>query len=209
MKAKVFTGDGKEKGAIDLPESVFNAPINETLLHQVITSYQANERQGTAKAKTRADVSGGGAKPWRQKGTGRARAGSNASPIWVRGGKAFGPQPRDYYGTIPKRMRKIALKSALSSRAKEEKVFVIDSIECNEPKTKIMERLIKALALNGKKNLVVTAKDNKYIYLASRNIPWLEVKPLAEINALDVIKSENIIFGSEQLVTELEGAVKS
>ncbi|MBD3322917.1 MAG: 50S ribosomal protein L4 [Chitinivibrionales bacterium] len=208
MKARFFAGDGSSKGAVDLPESVFNAPVNNTLLHQVITSYRTNGRQGTANAKSRSEVSGGGSKPWRQKGTGRSRAGANTSPVWVRGGKAFGPSPRNYTGTIPKKMRKIALKSALSSRAREDRVIILENLECGEPRTKTIAQLLAALSLEGKRNLLVTRKDNRNIYLSGRNIPWLEIKTVSDINALDVIRNENIIFGSEQLVAELEGAAK-
>ena len=117
MKAKLYQQDGTVKGDVELPQSIFDAEVNEPVLHQVIKLLLANQRQGTSKTKSRSEVSGGGNKPWRQKGTGRARAGSNTSPVWVRGGKAHGPLPRDYYTKIPKKIRRLALTSALSSRA--------------------------------------------------------------------------------------------
>jgi large subunit ribosomal protein L4 len=208
MKAKLYQQNGTAKGEVDLPDSVFAAEVNEPLLHQVIKSYQANLRQGTAKTKTRAEVSGGGRKPWKQKGTGRARAGSNASPIWVRGGKAFGAAPRDYYTVIPGKLKKLALISALSSRASDEKVVVIDALAVAEPKTKEIVAFLEAINLAGKKNLLIIDTDNtKNIYLSGRNIRDLDVRPVNEINALDVISSENIIFGGESLIGKVEQAV--
>jgi large subunit ribosomal protein L4 len=208
MKAKLYQQDGTVKGEVELPETVFGVEINEPLLHQVIVQLQANQRQGTSKTKTRAEVSGGGRKPWRQKGTGRARAGSNTSPIWVRGGKAHGPVPRDYYTTIPKKMRKLALLSALSSRAKSENVLIVESIQCDQPKTKIIASLMSALDLNGKRNLLVVEKECSNIYLSGRNIPDLEIKPISEVNAYDIIANENIIFGDEKLIEKVQEVVK-
>ncbi len=208
MKAKLYQQDGTVKGEVELPEAVFGVEVNEPLLHQVIVQLQANQRQGTSKTKTRAEVSGGGRKPWKQKGTGRARAGSNTSPIWVRGGKAHGPSPRDYYTTIPKKMRKLALASALSSRAQSENVLVVDSILCEQPKTKIIASLVSALSLNGKRNLLVVDKECSNIYLSGRNIPDLEIKPISEVNAYDIIANENIIFGDEKLIEKVQEVVK-
>jgi large subunit ribosomal protein L4 len=208
MKAKLYQQDGTVKGEVELPEAVFGVEVNEPLLHQVIVQLQANQRQGTSKTKTRAEVSGGGRKPWKQKGTGRARAGSNTSPIWVRGGKAHGPSPRDYYTTIPKKMKKLALVSALSSRAQSENVLVVDSILCEQPKTKIVASLVSALSLNGKRNLLVVDKESSNIYLSGRNIPDLEIKPISEVNAYDIIANENIIFGDEKLIEKVQEVVK-
>jgi len=208
MKAKLYQQNGTVKGDINLPDTVFAAEVNEPLLHQVVKSYLANQRQGTAKTKTRAEVSGGGKKPWRQKGTGRARAGSNASPIWVRGGKAFGPVPRDYYTVIPGKLKKLALVSALSSRAKDDCVLVVDSLDCSEPKTKVIASMLEAMNLAGKKNLLIIDNDGvKNVYLSGRNIRDLDVRPVSEINALDIISSENIIFGGEGLIGMVEQAV--
>ena len=208
MKAKLYQQNGTVKGDIDLPASVFAAEVNEAVLHQVVKSYQANLRQGTAKTKTRAEVSGSGKKPWRQKGTGRARAGSNTSPIWVRGGKAFGPVPQDHYTVIPRKLKKLALVSALSSRAKDEKIMVIDALECAEPKTKTIVSMLAAMGLAEKRNLLILDCEGiKNVYLSSRNIKDLDVKPVNEINALDVINSDNIIFGGEGLIGKVEKAV--
>lgn len=209
MKAKLYQENGEPKGEIDLPESVFAAAVNEAVLHQVIKSYQANARQGTAKTKTRAEVSGSGHKPWRQKGTGRARAGSNRSPIWVRGGKAFGAVPRDYTTVIPRKLKKIALVSALSSRAADEKIMVIENLVCNEPKTKTLVDVFVNMGTYAKKTLLVIDNENsRNAYLSARNLRDLDVRPVSEINALDVMNNECIIFGGSGLLGTIEEAVK-
>jgi large subunit ribosomal protein L4 len=207
MKAKVYQQDGSIKGEMELPESVFGADVNEPLLHQVITQYLANQRQGTSKTKGRSEVSGGGRKPWRQKGTGRARAGSNTSPIWVRGGKAFGPDPRDYFTNIPRKMRKLALVSALSSRAKDEKVMVVEQIACESVKTKTMVAMLKALSVQGKRNLLVIDTDAQNVFLSGRNIKNVNIKPVRELCAYDIVSNENIIFGNERLIEKVREAV--
>jgi large subunit ribosomal protein L4 len=208
MKAKVFSEDGKEKGEMDLADGVFNVEVNEHLMYLVVKALRANKRQGTSKTKSRDEVSGGGKKPWKQKHTGNARAGSNTSPIWVRGGKAHGPVPRDYYSTIPRAMRINALKSALSCRAKEEKILVIDGINTPEPKTKTIASMISALSLDKTRSLLVVDPANKNVYLSGRNIKNLKVRPVSEINALDILNSENIIFGAQELVRKVEEAVQ-
>ncbi len=208
MKAKVFSDEGKSVGEFDLPESVFNAEVNEHLLHQVITSYLANQRQGTSKTKGRDEVSGGGKKPWKQKGTGRARAGSNTSPLWVRGGKAFGPEPRDYYSTIPQKMRRLALKSAFSTRAKDDKIIILSKLAYDAPKTQKIVSLLSAMNVNGKKNLlIIDAKENPNVYLSGRNVKCLQVTPVSELTAYDILKNDNIVFGSQELIKKVEEAV--
>jgi large subunit ribosomal protein L4 len=209
MKAKLYQQDGQVKGDVELPDAVFATEIKEHLLFQVVKGYRANARQGTSKAKGRSEVSGGGRKPWRQKGTGRARAGSNTSPVWVRGGKAHGPDPRDYSTHIPKPMRNAALASALSSRAKDEKIMVVDRITCDPPKTKVMAQLLGALAVTDRRNLLVVDPKAKNLYLAGRNVKNLNIKPLPELNAYDVLQSENIIFDGETLIGKLVEAVAS
>jgi large subunit ribosomal protein L4 len=209
MKAKVYKQDGKVKGEIELPASVFAAEMKEHLLYQVIKGYLANQRQGTSKTKGRSEVSGGGRKPWKQKGTGRARAGSNTSPVWVRGGKAHGPDPRDYTTHLSKKMRKLALVAALSSRAKDEKIMVVDAISCDPPKTRTMVQLLEALSLYGSRNLLIVEKNGTGIYRAGRNIRNLDIKPLSEITAYDIVNNENIIFDGEKLIGKLSGAVAS
>ncbi len=207
MKAKVYTQDGKIKGEVNLTDSVFNADINEQVMYLVVKSYRANQRQGTSKTKTRDEVSGGGRKPWKQKHTGNARAGSNTSPLWRRGGKAHGPLPRDYYTAIPKNLKKIALTSALSTRAQDEKVLVIDKIVLDAPKTQSVADMLVALSLGGKRTLLVIEGSNKNVYLSSRNIKNCSVKPVSEINALDVLSSDTVVFGAEELLGKIEEAV--
>lgn len=209
MKAKLYQQDGTVKGEVELPQSIFDAEVNQPVLHQVIKLLLANQRQGTSKTKTRSEVSGGGRKPWRQKGTGRARAGSNTSPIWVRGGKAHGPQPRDYYTNIPKKIRKLALTSALSSRARSENILVIDNLTYDKPQTKAVASLLKALSVSGKRNLLVVDNDGKNIYLSARNIRDVQIRPVNEINAYDILASENIIFADENLIGKVKEAVVS
>lgn len=209
MKAKLYQQDGTVKGEVELPESIFGAEINEPVLHQVIKLLLANQRQGTSKTKRRSEVSGGGRKPWRQKGTGRARAGSNTSPVWARGGKAHGPEPRDYYTNIPKKIRKLALTSALSSRAKSENVMVIDNLSYDKPQTKSVASLLKAMAVSGKRNLLVVDKEGWNTYLSARNIRDVEIRPVNEINAYDIMSSENIIFVDENLIGKVQEAVVS
>ena len=207
MKIKMHSRDGKEQGEIELADEVFGADVNEALLHEVLKTLQANQRQGTSKTKTRAEVSGGGKKPWKQKHTGNARAGSNTSPIWVRGGKAHGPKPRDYFSNIPKALRKSALISAPSSRAKDGKIVVIDRIGAEAPKTKIIVGMLKSLSVTDKRNLLIVDPTDKNVYLSGRNVKNLNVRPVNEINALDIIKNENIIFGEQGLVKKVEEAV--
>jgi large subunit ribosomal protein L4 len=208
MKAKVFSQDGKLTGEMELSDGVFGVDVNEHLMYLVVKSLRANKRQGTSKTKSRDEVSGGGKKPWKQKHTGNARAGSNTSPLWVRGGKAHGPVPRDYYTNIPKALRRTALKSALSCRAKEEKVIVVDKISCDAPKTKVIAGMLGALSLADKRNLLIIDGGQKSVYLSGRNVKNLRVRPVSEINALDILTSENIIFGAQELVQKVEEAVK-
>lgn len=208
MNAKVFTQDGKEKGTVELPEEIFGVEVNNALMHLIVKSYLANQRQGTAKTKSRTEVNGGGRKPFRQKGTGRARAGSNTSPVWVRGGKAFGAIPRNYGGYIPKKMRRAALCSALSSRAKDEKVLVIDRMNIEEPKTKLVDTMLNELSILDKKNLLIIDEGDRYIFLSSRNIKNVQIKSVKEISAYDVLNNENIVFSAESLIDKVKGVVK-
>jgi large subunit ribosomal protein L4 len=208
MKAKVFSQDGKVTGEMDLSDAVFGAEINEHLMYLVVKALRANKRQGTSKTKSRDEVSGGGKKPWKQKHTGNARSGSNTSPIWVRGGKAHGPVPRDYYKSIPRAMRISALKSALSSRARDEKVMVVDGVKAEEPKTKTIAAMLSAMSLAGARNLLVIDGASKNVYLSGRNIKNLQIRPASEINVLDILSSDNVIFGAQDIVHKVEEAVQ-
>lgn len=208
MKANVYTFEGKAKGSIDLPQEVFGVEIKESLMHSVVMSYLANQRQGTSKTKTRAEVSGGGRKPWRQKGTGRARAGSNTSPVWARGSKAHGAIPRDYDLKVNKKARREALCSAYTVRASEELVKVIDAIDLNKPKTKSIADLLTALSINGKRNLLIVNSADKNIYLSARNIKNVDIKCVTDVNTYDILSNENIVFCNEALVEKVKEVVK-
>ncbi len=199
MKAKVFDNKGSEKGDMELPERIFGAEVNVPLLRQVVNSYLSNNAQGTAKAKSRAEVAGGGVKPFRQKGTGRARAGSNASPLWVRGGKAFGPRGnKNTKRKLPKKMREKAMASILSDRAEQESVLILDKPSIEKPQTRLIKDLLDKMQVNGKKNLLIVDKADTIIYLSGRNIRDLSIKQWEEINVYDIINNDNIIFLGEE-----------
>lgn len=207
MKLKVYTQDGKQSGTVDLSDKVFGGEINGALLHQVVTMYASNRRQGTSKAKGRSEVMGGGAKPFRQKGTGRARAGSNTSPVWVRGGKAFGPKPRDYMRRIPRALRVQALRHALSSRAQDERMVVLEKVACEPAKTKTIATMLGSLELAKGRNLLVTDGVDQELYRCGRNIRDLDIVPLSFLNAAEVLRSDNVILSNKELVGKLEEAV--
>ncbi len=206
MKAKVYSTDGTQIKEKQLPDEMFERECSLMLIAQVVEGYRSNIRQGTSKTKTRAEVSGGTSKPWRQKGTGRARAGSNTSPIWVRGGKAFGAKARDYSTKIPRKMRNKALAALLSDRAKEEKVLIVDTLTCESPRTSVVDNMLKALNISGQKTLLVTNGDAN-VYLSARNIKNVHSRPVKELTAYDVISSDNVVFCSEELIDTLKEKV--
>ncbi len=201
-EVKVVNVGGEEVGTVTLKDEVFAVPANEALVHEVVVGYQANRRQGTASTKTRAEKSGGGAKPWRQKGTGRARAGSNRSPIWRGGGAAFGPKPRDYRTAVPKRKRQQALKSVLSASLSAGSLLVVDEIECAEPKTRLVAQMLNDLGVE-RKALIVITEPNREIYLATRNLASTRAVPVSSLNALDVLDAENVVI-ERQAIEKLE-----
>ena len=207
MNANVYSVDGSVKGSIELPAAVFGVEPNEALLHTVINGYLANQRQGTAKTKGRSEVSGGGRKPWKQKGTGRARAGSNTSPIWVRGGKAHGSNPRDYRQDTPKKMRRKALLCAYSVRAAEGNVSVFEGIELAAPKTQTMFDVLSKIGFAGEKTLLIVPEDAQNVYLSSRNIKNMNVVSVNDVNALNVLNTKNVLFFTEDLVKKVEEVV--
>lgn len=200
-KVALFNIEGKQVSDIELSEVVFGAEVNTAALHQVVVALQANKRQGTQSAKTRAEVSGGGIKPWRQKGTGRARQGSIRSPQWIHGGIVFAPKPRDYRMSIPKSMRRVAMISALSSKVRDNEMVVIDSLELAAPKTKTMVNLLKAL--NVKKTLIITAESNENAYKSARNIEGVAIIPANNINVYDLLKYENLVI-TKDAVSKIE-----
>ena len=201
-KVAVFNMDGKQIGDIELNETIFGAEVNETLLHQVVVNQLANRRQGTHATKSRSMVRGGGRKPWRQKGTGRARQGSIRSPQWVGGGTVFGPSPRDYSYGMPKKARRAALKSALSAKVKAGKLVVLDEISVAEPKTRVMAGVFRALNVE-KKPLVVTGEWDTNLEKSTRNIPNTLVAKSLGLNVYDVLNHEHLVM-TKDAVAKLE-----
>ena len=197
----VYNIEGKEVGKIDLSDAVFGVEVNEHLVHMAVVSQLANNRQGTQKAKTRPEVSGGGRKPWRQKGTGHARQGSTRAPQWTGGGVVFAPVPRDYSFKMNKREKRAALKSALTSRVEENKFIVIDEINFEEAKTKNFANILKNLDVS--KALVVLEDDNKNAELSARNIADVKTAKTNTINVYDILKY-NTVITTKAVVAKIE-----
>ena len=187
----VYNMEGKEVGNMDLSDEVFGVQINENLVHQAVLKQLADNRQGTQKAKTRSEVSGGGRKPWKQKGTGHARQGSTRSPQWTHGGVVFAPVPRDYSFKMNKKEKRIALKSALTSRVQEEKFIVLDEIKLDEIKTKKFKEMLDALKVN--KAMVILDSLDKNAILSARNIPDVITAQVNTINTYDIMKYSTVI----------------
>ena len=206
MKISVKNLNGEKVKDLTLKDSVWNIETNEDCVKKSIKLQQAATRQGTAKAKTRSEVSGGGRKPWKQKGTGRARAGSSRSPLWRGGGIVFGPTPRDYSFKINKKERTIALKSALTEIAKEKALVVVDKIELASLKSAEAKKLIKSLNIAGN-ILFVTNDDNENLFMACRNLGYAEVLVVDEINVLDLVYADYVVI-EEAAVKTLEEGLK-
>ncbi|HHT42979.1 MAG TPA: 50S ribosomal protein L4 [Firmicutes bacterium] len=200
-KVAVYNMEGKQVGELELNDAIFGVEVNQDLMHKAVLSQLANRRQGTASVKTRGLVSGGGRKPWRQKGTGRARQGSIRSPQWVGGGVVFGPTPRDYSFRLPKKARRAALKSALSAKAAAGNIVVLDQLTVREPKTKVMAGVFKALDV--RKPLLVTAEWDKNVELSVRNIPGAVLAKSVGLNVYDVLNSEKLVM-TKDAVARLE-----
>jgi large subunit ribosomal protein L4 len=203
MKVKVFSQDGKVQGDLDLSDEVFGGEVNEHLLYLVIKSLRANQRQGTAKTKTRAEVSGGGKKPWKQKHTGRARAGSIRSPLWRGGGTVFGPQPRDYSFKLPKKVKRLALMSAFHEKLSSGEVMIIDTLSVEKPKTKEMIAILKGLGLNNKSVLIILPEKDDAITLSARNIPGVAVTRAMDLNTYDIL-AYNMLLMTKEGASRLE-----
>lgn len=192
MKVQVLDQSGKPVQELNLPDEIFSYPVNDHLIYEAVVNYLANQRQGTASTKTRGEVSGGGRKPWRQKGTGRARAGSIRSPLWRHGGTVFGPKPRDYSYAIPKKARKNALKSALTAKLAENLIMVIDNINIAQPKTKEAANWLKNLNIDSA--LIVDSRENENLFRSVRNLPQAKAVDEGQLNVYDVLKYRWIIF---------------
>ncbi|OGW92573.1 MAG: 50S ribosomal protein L4 [Omnitrophica bacterium RIFCSPLOWO2_12_FULL_45_13] len=194
----MYDSKGKEVAKFELDKGLFTGEVNKGVLYQFLRMYNANQRQGNASTKTRSDVSGGGKKPWRQKGTGRARAGSTRSPLWRGGGKIFGPHPRDFHYDIPKKIKRSALLSSLNSKVLDEKLIGIESIDMAEAKTKQFQAILDALKLKGRSLFVLDAIDKK-ISRASRNIQDVSVKNYKDFNPADVLSCDTVVMSKAAL----------
>ena len=197
----VYNIEGKEVGTIDLNDAVFGVEVNEHLVHMAVVSQLANKRQGTQKAKTRSEVSGGGRKPWRQKGTGHARQGSTRSPQWTGGGVVFAPAPRDYSFKMNKKEKRAALKSVLTTKVEEKKFIVVDELAFNEIKTKNFQSVLNNLEVS--KALIVLEDDNKNAELSARNIANIKTAKTNTINVYDILKY-NTVIATKAVVANIE-----
>ena len=197
----LFNKEGNKNEDIQLNETIFAAEVNADAMHQVVVALLANKRQGTQSAKTRAEVRGGGIKPWRQKGTGRARQGSIRAPQWIKGGVVFAPKPRDYRMSIPKSMRRVAMLSALTSKVQNDEMVVLDSLTLEAPKTKEVVKMLNAF--NAKKTLIITAEANEIVYKSARNIEGVAVLPVNNINVYDLLKYPKVIM-TKDAVSKIE-----
>ena len=197
----LFNKEGNKIEDIQLNDKVFAVEVNADAMHQVVVALLANKRQGTQSAKTRAEVRGGGIKPWRQKGTGRARQGSIRAPQWIKGGVVFAPKPRDYRMSIPKSMRRVAMLSTLTSKVQNDEMVVLDSLTLEAPKTKEVVKMLNAF--NAKKTLIVTAESNEVVYKSARNIEGVEVLPVNNINVYDLLKYPKVIM-TKDAVSKIE-----
>ena len=200
-KVSVYNMEGNEVGNMELNDAIFNVEVNEHLVHMAVVSQLANNRQGTQSAKTRSEVRGGGRKPWRQKGTGHARQGSTRSPQWTGGGVVFAPKPRDYSFKLNKKEKKLALKSALTSRVQDNKFIVVDDLKLDEIKTKALASTLNNLKVN--KALVVIADDNANVALSARNIEDVKTAYTNTINVYDILKYDTVVI-DKATVAKLE-----
>ncbi|MBI4688452.1 MAG: 50S ribosomal protein L4 [Nitrospirae bacterium] len=190
----ILNKEKKAIGKIDLPAELFEVPVNKGLLHEAVRNYLANQRQGTAATKTKGLVSGGGKKPWKQKHTGRARAGSNRSPLWRGGGIVFGPQPRDYSYRLPKKVKWAALNSALSAKFSDGEVIIIDTLNIDEPKTKKLVSLLKGFGLGDNKVLIIIPDKENNLELAARNMPNVAVSRIGCLNTYDILAHQKLLI---------------
>ncbi len=198
MQASLKNMQGQEVGSVELPDDIFNIEPNQTVMHQALVRQLANQRQGTHKAKTRGEVSGGGRKPWRQKGTGRARQGTIRAPQWRGGGTVFGPTPRSYAKRMPRKMRRLALRSALSVKAGEQKIVVLDELSFDAPRTKDMVAVLDALDVE-RSALVLLPEADDVVELSARNIPYVKTLRANYINVRDLLGYETVIMPQQAI----------
>ena len=196
--AVLYNMQGNKVGDVELSQALFGAEVNKAVLHETVVNYLANQRQGTQSTKTRTEVAGGGAKPFRQKGTGRARQGSTRAPQWIKGGVALGPKPRDYSYSINKKVKKLAMVSALSAKAADENVMVIDNLVMDEIKTKAVADMLKAMGVDGKA-LIVTNEMEKNVYLSARNIEGVKASYVGMLNVYDILNHDKFIVAKDAI----------
>lgn len=207
-KVSVYNMAGEVVGEVELDERVFDVQPNPQLMHQAVVMHLANRRSGTAATKTRSEVSGGGRKPWRQKGTGRARQGSIRAPHWKGGATIFGPEPRDYRVTMPRKARRSALKGALSGKVQEGLIRVLDRLAFEQPRTREMVAVLHNLALNGQKALVVTAGTDENVYLSARNLPGVTARPASDLNVYEVLGHQGLVITRDAVERLQEGLAR-
>lgn len=195
-KVNVYNMQGEQLEQIELNEATFGVEVNQHVVYEVVKNQLANKRQGTQSAKTRAEVRGGGRKPWRQKGTGRARAGSTRSPIWTGGGVAFAPKPRDYSYKVPKKIKRLAMKSALTSKVLENEIIVIDELTMDSPKTKDMVNILKNISAD-RKALIVTLNPESNVIKSANNLPNVQTTIVSNMNVYDILKYNSLIITKE------------
>lgn len=195
MKVDVYKIDGsKSSSKVELSDEIFGVEPNDHVIYLAVKSYLANQRQGTHKAKERAEVRGGGRKPWKQKGRGGARAGTTRSPLWVGGGTIFGPRPRNYKQKLNKKVLQLARKSALSYKAKAEQIMVVEDFDFDSPKTKELLNILSALKINGKKTLLLTAGNREKVYLSGRNLPKLNILQASNASTYDIVNNQLVLL---------------
>lgn len=203
LKLSVVNKSGKEVDTVELPKEIFGVPVNTDVLHQAMVMHQAALRQGNASTKERGAVSGGGKKPWRQKGTGRARAGSSRSPLWYGGGVVFGPHPRDFGYTIPKKIKRAALRESLNAKFQNKNLICLEDLKGKLGKTKEFAQILTALKLQGKILALLDGCDDS-VKLASRNLPRFEMLRCEDVNAYDVLRNKNLLLTKTSLSKILE-----
>jgi large subunit ribosomal protein L4 len=201
-KVQVLDQSGKKIKDISAPKEIASYSIKEHLIYEAVQNYRANQRRGTASTKTRAEVRGGGRKPWRQKGTGRARAGSTRSPLWRSGGTTFGPKPKDYSYAMPKKARRNAIKSAMAAKLSEKQVLVIDSLQFSEAKTKAGAEFLKSLKLDSV--LIIDSRENTNLHLSFRNIPKVKTVDWELVNIYDVLNYRWLVFTEKAFASFME-----
>jgi large subunit ribosomal protein L4 len=201
MQIDLYTKDGSVKEQIELPSEIFGIEPNEHAMYLAVNAYLTNKRQGTAKTKTKAEVRGGGKKPWRQKGRGTARSGSSRSPIWVGGGTIHGPEPRDYNFKLPKKVKRLARKSAFSTRLSENNILVVEDFSFDEIKTKNMVEVLKNLQIDEEKTLILLPQNDDVVFISARNIPNISVYPADKISTYDILNHKKILLFKSAIET--------